>query len=124
MTTNGEIGTNGSSKVSINRPDLWTANVEYDFGNGLYGQRFTGTITVTKTNLAAVNLNLSASKMISSGGEWFDGVNYLSTDYTDLSSGIGCGFVRTTSGYITFYSRLRDNDRDNAPYDIWVIYKK
>ena len=59
----------------INRPDLWPANKEIFFGNGLYGQRFTRSAT-TATNTQYV-LQAGVSKIINCGGtQWRTGDGY------------------------------------------------
>jgi hypothetical protein len=123
MTTNGEIGVNGASQVSINRPDLWTAGVEYDFGNGLYGYRKQGTITSVagEGELTSIISNAGATKLISSGGSIDRGdaisIAVNGTLFTFVSS------VYYQTGNINMYS-VDAEARADAPYDIWVIYKK
>jgi hypothetical protein len=118
MSTNGEIGANGQNQVSINRPDLWTANVEYNFGNNLYGQRFTGTISADGGVTYSEKLNASG-RPISYGG-WF----HTTYQFAGIGSdGTNKSLVETDASSMMFNSSA-SSTRSNAPYDIWVTYKK
>ncbi|MDR1300751.1 MAG: hypothetical protein LBK50_03540 [Candidatus Nomurabacteria bacterium] len=139
MTTNGEISTNGASQVSINRPDLWTAGVEYDFGGGLYGQRFIGSISGAA--YAGINETLMSgpvSYVISSGG-WWDCNRQAANQQRWIMAGQGyavyggsgtTGHVFTSvisvtnEGVLNFHTVSAADRTNGAPYDVWVTYKK
>jgi len=107
----------------VNSPHLWVVGTEYDFGDGSYGRRFTGTVTGaanTRLNSALIS-NSVFSRIIISGGEWcYDNNNYMPL-YTTFQT-YASGLYRTSS-YITLVT-ITDTVRTNAPYDIWVRYKK
>jgi hypothetical protein len=128
MSVSGEIDTTGT--YSINRPDLWAANVELDFGSGLYGQRLTGTYSYTMAAVegVVVGRDLGMTKLISYGGE----IRY------NASQGFPISYFYGNSGTSPnhYYRVFRDTTRfyayvytlsatiTNAPYDIWVTYTK
>ncbi|MDR1288257.1 MAG: hypothetical protein LBK08_11665 [Treponema sp.] len=127
MNISGEIGVHGSSRVSINRPDLWTPGVEYDFGNNLYGQHFTGTITAVANENHRVALITSTSNTFAV----FDqgGIYSPRTDMVSMEP------INTNHNYVSFifvdlnlrtcdFRSSTDQVRTNAPYDVWMTYKK
>jgi hypothetical protein len=131
MTTNGDIGVNGTSKVSINRPDLWTANVEYDFGSGLYGKRFTGVITQTSAD-GLIDTQLTDYRvlaLVGYGGWWNFGegtkaaVNSINMNFNDVTQYFFAIRIKTENQYLIARS-ISGNNRTSAPYDVWVTYTK
>lgn len=117
----------------ITRPDLWPENKEITFGNGLYGQRFTGSVTHTATHTAkdVVLTSTIPDSLISSGGKWNRGSNYWT-----LSIGQTTPVAISTNGDIDLLSviaidptrgllvRFYNNVAQTSTYDIWVTYKK
>ena len=114
----------------ITRPDLWPENKEITFGNGLYGQRFTGTYSLSAGQWKSINLStLIPSSIIDYGGTiqqstWFNTLPlcYIGNDgalqseatiWYDPSNNTGL----TVSIYIS-------TAQSNSKYDIWVTYKK
>ena len=114
----------------ITRPDLWPENKEITFGNGLYGQRFTGTYSLSAKQWKSINLStLIPSSIIDYGGTiqqstWFNTLPlcYIGNDgalqseatiWYDPSNNTGL----TVSIYIS-------TAQSNSKYDIWVTYKK
>ena len=114
----------------ITRPDLWPENKEITFGNGLYGQRFTGTYSLSANQWKSINLStLIPSSIIDYGGTiqqstWFNTLPlcYIGNDgalqseatiWYDPSNNTGL----TVSIYIS-------TAQSNSKYDIWVTYKK
>jgi hypothetical protein len=137
MTTNGEIGVNNGSQVSINRPDLWTAGVEYDFGNNLYGQRFTGTITADPAarQFTVLISDGGIARVVDSGG-WFDTNRTNATDgryfsighYAMTTDDTFAGII-SSAVYVIQNTQLHMNSRSPvaraaSPYDVWVTYTK
>ena len=114
----------------INFPNTWPENTEIYFGNGLYGQRFTGTITAAADTRAIVTLDASIinAKLVSQGGYW--------TDADDGNYPIGSYDAGTNSFYkmacITgggsndgiFLNQYSNAARSNSSYDVWVTYTK
>lgn len=108
----------------IYRPDKWTANTEIDFGGGLYGQRFTGTITRNvDTDLYLTLLNGSVSHIIESGGWWNKGTGDDFPTTSMFYSEYCQSCIYREGQKIMFYSKSHDS-RTNSAYDIWVKYTK
>lgn len=117
-------GTLHSASSLILRPDLWDANTEIDFGNGLYGQRFTGTITANASAGNTIHLYATDIRIYQFGG-WVQYNNMGGTmqlAYNE-NSGYAFSFYSTPSGGLSFFS-LSTSARTNAPYDIWCTYHK
>ena len=127
-TANSAVDTVGC--YDITRPDLWPENKEITFGNGLYGQRFTGTYSLSAKQWKSINLStLIPSSIIDYGGtiQQSTGFNTLplcfigtngalqseATIWYDPSNNTGL----TVSIYI-------NTAQSNSKYDIWVTYKK
>jgi hypothetical protein len=126
MSTNGDIGTNNTSKVSINRPDLWTVGVEYDFGNNLYGQRIIGYSTSAsggpRTPYQIIDIKSTTTKLIGSGG--FAVLKNKDPNYIyQVAIPSGETFVSQDNTFGMVLD-IAAGDRTDAPYDVWVIYKK
>ncbi|MDR1300197.1 MAG: hypothetical protein LBK50_00660, partial [Candidatus Nomurabacteria bacterium] len=120
MSTNGEIGTNGTSKVSINRPDLWEVGKEYDFGSNLYGYRQTGT---TPSLDGTITLVTDTSSFIAFGGY----ITNITPDdcpvgYTVNSNNYSRAFRHPADKNFNIY--IVGPQMNSRPYDIWVTYKK
>jgi hypothetical protein len=112
----------------MNKPNLWQPGIEYDFGDGVYGQRFTGTIAAaanTKSTLdISTTLNGSIAYPIDMGGWWqFTNTanNKVPFPHYDTDAYYAAAFFRDVSlRFIT----LSGGQRTNAPYDIWFLYSK
>lgn len=124
-------GFNGYSVAFINKPNLWEPGKEYDFGDGVYGQRFTGSVTHTAAHTSQI-VELTSTipdSLISSGGKWYRG----STAWT---YSIGQTEAISTSGAINLSSTIAivpkrgllvkfyNNSAQTSTYDIWVKYTK
>jgi hypothetical protein len=119
------IGTDGSV-VSISRTDTWNANVEYDFGGGLYGQRFTGAISGDKDAVIDTTLipNISISYFGDFGGiVWDSAGRRFPLPYYHSAIGY-TAIANDGSGGLRLSSKIDYANRTNAPYDVWVTYKK
>jgi hypothetical protein len=115
----------------ISRPDLWVVGTEYNFGQGLFGKRFTGTIT------AAVNVRFE--RYIELNCEWktvkSGGNVQMGSAWYNMPLGQSA-YAWTSPFGVTKYSCIDGNGADmylvsqssmartNAPYDIWVLYRK
>jgi hypothetical protein len=126
----GETGDLNSSSLIL-RPDLWVNGTEYNFGNGLYGRRFTGTITQSanvENSYAAINLGTTA-RLSLYGGWWYNGSHYMSVgDYngdTRNSRVVIMGTASTSHkiGDLVLIT-ITGTARTNASYDLWVKYTK
>lgn len=105
----------------MNRPDLWTVGTEYDFGEGLYGQRYTGTLSVTTTATAySIDDNFDGTHFICCGGDVYFSSFGVSLQFpfsdpgTYLQLQINSGLKITAKAY----------NNSSFPYDIWVLYTK
>jgi predicted porin len=121
---NGKIG----EQNLVNRPDLWEIGVEYDFEDGLFGQRFKGVINANINTAADTLLNVSdVSSIIDFGGHYSNGAGinlcFCSTYFngTNITETSG---IYIDQGVIHFWTLRNANIRVNEPYDIWVKYTK
>jgi hypothetical protein len=121
MSVSGEIDTTGT--YSINRPDLWAANVEINFGSGLYGQRFMGMLTIGAggDDNTVFSNTASASKIVSLGGYFFEGASNCAVPFIIPQNPIYATIFVNNGIHFTSKS---NSARNNAPYDIWVTYTK
>jgi hypothetical protein len=117
-----------------NRPDLWAVGVEYDFGNGLYGARFTGT-TPTYAAGSRTTIQLGAAlgipattKVVATGGYWTYGTDgTLIVGQTIIDDGLGIAYstgVGKQNGQNSFYAIFGGKNVAVGTYDIWVKYTK
>lgn len=121
------------NSLLLNRPDLWTPGVEYDFGGGLYGKRYTGVFSVaakTRTNTLIDSSLPQSSWFVMSAGGYFDTGSGI---IASVGPAYGAASAPTTLGVYSYLyantSGVRlihysENARSNAPYDIWCTYKK
>lgn len=101
----------------INRPDLWPTNQEVFFGNGLYGKRYTGTITPTSTlSVHQIDASFNSSWMIKNCGGWFSRGCALNACNTNLAY-----MLYATSNTLNIQAK---DSSSGSNYDIWVIYTK
>lgn len=114
----------------IEYPNTWTPGVEYDFGNGLYGQRFTGTYSLSAKQWKSINLStLIPSSIIDYGGTiqqstWFNTLplSYIGTDGA-LQSEATIWYDPSNNTGLTvsiYFSAAQSNSK----YDVWVKYTK
>jgi hypothetical protein len=131
----GNLDGNGTIKYSdsfINRPDLWTPSIEYDFGNGLYGQRFSGGYAITANTYAIIGLTYLPlnSKIIECGG-------YINQNNNDFQQQLGGS--RNGPNNANYQTNTLNFDPDNGVlhlfmydntsssnnlYNVWVKYTK
>ena len=137
-TIGGAYSLDASNKLGtvelMHKPNKWDPGKEYDFGDGVYGKRLTGTLTVAK-NVESTDKIIFYSggpvNVISYGG-WMDvgdGSRYTvpSTYIYDLPKEGYMGNIYLFYTYVTKQLQLRSLsmvDRTNAPYDVWVLYTK
>jgi len=108
------------NSLLLTRPDMWEPNTEYDFGGGLYGQRFTGTLSTA--GASAKQLLASVSKIVDQGGQ----IKFPSWVTAPCPFGWGSNFYGMafidTSNKLMF--NIKAQTTETATYDIWVTYKK
>jgi hypothetical protein len=128
MAVNGDVGVNGASKVSINRPDLWTPGVEYDFGNGLYGKRATGSIVIAaNTQMVTELTSFVVNSIVSYGGWWNlgEGSKMAMQSASPGQAYVSWLYARTNDRHICFGTFTTfERTSTNGQYDVWVTYKK
>lgn len=111
------------------KPNTWAVGVEQNFGDGVYGQRFVGTISAA-ANAANTTTLLPAGhppiKLMSCGGEW---------EYSKGQT-MNVGMCWTTARYASGLDNMTGTGnaldfgsvcltaRSNAKYDIWILYTK
>lgn len=114
----------GGGVTLINRPDKWTANTEYSFGDGLYGYRAVGTITVAANTHTQIGINLGIKKIVDCGGYWEDDQGYVFPPNMKDEYGTLSYTFAYSNGVFYFWSLRHSVSRTDAPYDIWCLYTK
>lgn len=122
----------GGGVTLINYPNKWTANTEIDLGNGLYGKRCTGTITIAANTRAEVYLtgvSQTTGRIFACGGSWDRGDGNINFNVVgSMLTATGVTNLRASMILQNLYSILfystSDMARTDASYDIWVIYTK
>lgn len=119
------------NSLLLTRPDLWTPGTEYDFGGGLYGQRFTGTYACSAASSSwnqpptALFKLLSTSKAYhiiqQGGGAARANGTFFPLVGTDSDANLALAFWCGADG---IYLRARDNNTNTNNYDIWCTYTK
>ena len=116
-----------------NSPHLWQVGTEYDFGDGSYGQVFTGNIIATASTAINTALLPAVTGIISYTGWWQDGNGvskyqipcaYVSTGGNDINY-IASLYINSSLIMSLNTCSLRDRlgTTDNA-YDVRVRYTK
>lgn len=118
------------------KPNTWPVGTEQDFGDGVYGIRFTGNFTSKNSteNLAAITgSSMSTAKIKNWGGDIYDkqhnyhlpatgGISYTQNGYNETCFGAITIYPNDgTNPYFQYYHYWNSN---NADYDIWVLYTK
>lgn len=140
-------GFNGYSVAFINKPNLWEPGKEYDFGDGVYGQRFTGnmpTIAAGKSWSRIIDYSISNSsnaKIIDTGGyiEMFNTnddrviiqantvrrASDTSGSQAPLAMGWSSILIMGNNNIImNAGSYSNDHSTTSNTYDVWVKYTK
>lgn len=122
-----------TKEMLMMKPNLWTPGVEYDFGDGVYGQRFKG--TKTGNELAGAN-NLvtgvaKTAQVLNSGGmvdmSGTAGTNWYNTSgvWDSGSGGVYRPLFTNSNQTLQFYCKNNQGiTTGNIQYDIWMIYTK
>ena len=132
---NSAVATPGC--YDINRPDLWPANKEIFFGNGLYGKRYAGNTPAYAKNSSGIIFTDTTITVLSSIINHGGSVNLLN------NSGVSC--IRpicstySTTGELVSHLNLTSNPSRNillmgkfitdyttttCTYNVWVTYTK
>jgi hypothetical protein len=110
---------------------LWAIGVEIAFGDGSFGWRATGTISIGASIPSEIILNPAVTSnngsLISYGGWWTieSGAKIgIPSGWWGNATMSNYGFVqlKVTDGIAFNSSRIQQ--RTNAPYDVWVRYTK
>lgn len=131
---NSAVSTPGC--YDINRPDLWPANKEIFFGNGLYGYRATGNMPALSvgtdwTNIKALG-NIGTSGKTYQAGGGFETMNSNNVRaWTQLgfsrSGSFESTLVVSTAGDLQIAVKFPTGGHHSATtnkYDVWVTYTK
>jgi len=104
----------------INFPNTWPENKEIYFGNGLYGQRFTGTHSTSGGS--AKQLLSSVGKIVNQGGQ----IKCPTWVTTPCPFGWGSDFygMAFIDGSNKLMFNIKTSTAETATYDIWVTYTK
>jgi len=125
--TESEGGGAGSAIPLISTPQLWTPGKTYDFGDGLYGRRSTGTITANanvlhgQTLLADNNFGEIMTYFYESGGWWEVGISGLLYPVNSNFDNVRFALLIKENKAFDLYTKS-DTNRTNARYDVWFIY--
>jgi hypothetical protein len=116
----------------INRPDKWIVGQEYNFGDNLYGQRFTGNVSITTNNVGTViNIDsVTGNYILNYGG-------IMETIYDNNTYTYPIGNIPAINNFNNIYSinpefynntlRIRFNSYSSSHtlrYDLWMKYAK
>ena len=129
------------NSLLLTRPDMWEPNTEYDFGGGLYGQRFTGNMPAIAAGKAVARIfqyTISSSASIVSYGGHITGKNASGTrvvitpnsvrraqqDSTTLAMGWTSILILDNILLMNAGSYSNDYFTTSDTYDVWVTYKK
>ena len=112
-------------------PELWTVGHEYDFGGGLYGQRFQVTQTFTAINTTNVFTIISGNvkRIINAGGdfEYVSNVrlNFPYCDTANISTNGGIfSMPQVDQGDLKIYGKTNSASALTFKYDVWFLYEK
>lgn len=137
-----KIGDTASSALTtpgaydLNRPDLWPANKEIFFGNGLYGWRATGNMPAINAGSASSidhGFGTTTAKLVNWGGgyEVLNGSNVRCFRMVGHSIGTNTQTVCVAditiaaNGHVTsVISLVNDHSTTSQKYDIWCTYTK
>jgi hypothetical protein len=116
----GNMG-NGFTRFSntlINKPNLWLPNIEYDFGDNVYGKRITGSYNSTSTTLTTVVDNIAVINSIIDQG----GTSRVSNKFFPI--GGYSDFYLEFVAYSDNILKLEAFWNANFSYNAWVKYMK
>ena len=109
----------------LNRPDLWPENKEIFFGNGLYGQRFAGTLTSAASTRTLSHIYNYPLYLVSYGGyvTYDPGGDTMMLGYSQDDTNYVCALYTHANDGLYLFTKSA-SARTNAPYDVWVTYTK
>lgn len=114
------------SSELINRPDLWVVGTEYDFGGGLYGQRYAGTESysqnVIKTTVLDASLTALSGILAFGGSITYNTYQQLALPYMDNSVQFVVQSIPNTG--LCLIGKTTESGKNNVPYTVWALYKK
>lgn len=118
--------TSGTSQdntaYSMLHPTIWTADTEYDFGDGFFGQRITDTITAIADATDTQYLLTDVDSVALCGGYWV-----TSNDDklpVNVNTGAEVAYISTTSDGTVTLNTTDAGARTGKTFDVWVIYTK
>lgn len=115
----------------INFPNTWKENTEIYFGNGLYGQHLTGSLSMTSSPSIQRLSSIWGTnyQLVASGGTIKRGSNNTIVSLNSSSSSIFNGLYLVTtdmSASLTtgVYLEAQENGSMTNTYNIWITYCK
>jgi hypothetical protein len=105
----------GNSNL-IDRPDQWIVGTEYDFGGGLYGQKFVGNTPTTATTWTTIFAGIGQQKIIEMGGIYRNG-DGNEVPFAGVS---GSTYVAVIGNNLSLYATTAAHG--GKPYMLWVKY--
>jgi len=120
---NSAVATPGC--YDLNRPDLWPENKEIFFGNGLYGQKFVGTLTSAASTRILSHIYNYPIYLVSYGGyvTYNQNGDTMMLGYHQDDTNYVCGLYAHANDGLYLFTKSAAA-RTNAPYNIWVTYTK
>lgn len=115
----------------INFPNTWKENTEIYFGNGLYGQHLTGSLSMTSSPSTQRLSSIWGTnyQLVASGGTIKRGSNNTIVPLNSSSSSIFNGLYLVTTNLSAsmttgVYLEAQENGSMTNTYDIWITYTK
>jgi hypothetical protein len=115
-----------------NAPNTWVVGTEYDFGNGLFGQVFTGSVAVAAGAPSLVTIPLPGPiTLVQEGGSWtINGVSnfpantifYGNGDISNYASDISVNYQGTSPSLL--FQFISMSTSFTANYNFWILYTK
>lgn len=103
----------------LNKPNLWEVGNEYDFDDGVYGRRYTGTYTVNGQivgNIPNINIILNA------GGMLFNSTYKKPMNYCANGTDNASIYISNSDSNLRIYGD--GTNTMNYNYDVWILYTK
>lgn len=121
MTSANYIPLTATSTAEIMlKPNLWVVGIEYNFGDGLYGQRVVNSGSSTTRSMELLPASVGVNKIKSWGGSVKNGNgNYWGLPATQYEL-----WQDTSNGHKTISIENRGGDGDFSDVDIWMTYTK
>lgn len=114
-------GLSSMAKYTADKPHLWPDNQEVDLGDGLYGYKAVGTITVRAGLEIDVAIPVTEDITLVNWNAWFKH-NPNTDSWLSGSAGNYISFLFKTDKL--YYRTKTTVARTNYPYSVWLTYTK